>query len=112
MGSLAEPAFLGGFPARRHLALPWFTLVAEIRPDSDDVFPFTRTEFVWEAPRPGGLYLYVNDAINPGLELSDLNVADAEGLAITEAERASARSDDWYAFYLNNRGTATITVRR
>jgi hypothetical protein len=111
MGPLAEPAFLGGVPARRHLALPWFTLVAEIRPDSDDVFPFTRTEFIWEAPRAGGLYLYVNDAINPGVELADLNVADADGLPITEAERASAKSEAWYAFYLNNRGTATIRVR-
>jgi hypothetical protein len=38
-------------------------------------------------------------------------VADADGLPITKAERASAKSDAWYAFYLNNRGTATITVR-
>ena len=83
---------MGGIPARRHLALPWFTLVAEIRPDSDDVYPFTRTEFIWEAPRAGGLYLYVNDAINPGIELTDLNVADADGLPISEAERASART--------------------
>jgi hypothetical protein len=109
--TLAQPALLGGIPARRHLALPWFTLIAQVRPDSDDVYPFTRTDFTWEAPRAGGLYLYVNDAINPGLELTGLNVAGLDGLPVSEAERASARSDAWYAFYLNNRGTATIRVR-
>ena len=111
IGSVAAPAFVGGIPARRHLALPWFTLVAEIRPDSDDVYPFTRTEFIWEAPRAGGLYLYVNDAINPGFQLTDLNVADLDGLPISEAEGASASSDAWYAFYLNNSGMATIMVQ-
>jgi hypothetical protein len=109
--SLADPKFLGGIPARRHLALPWFTLVAEVRPDSDNVYPFTRTEFIWEPPRDGSLYLYVNDAINPGFELTDLNLAGFDGLPVSAAERASASSDAWYAFYLNNRGTATITIR-
>ena len=38
-------------------------------------------------------------------------MADLDGLPISEAERASARSDAWYAFYLNNSGMATITVQ-
>jgi hypothetical protein len=65
-----------------------------------------------EPRRTGQLYLYVNDAINPGLELAGLNVADADGWPITPEERQSGRSSSWYANYLNNAGTATIRVKQ
>jgi hypothetical protein len=64
----------------------------------------------WTAPQSGRLYLYVNDAINPGLELGELNLAEPDGLPITPEERQSGRSRAWYANYLNNAGTATITI--
>ena len=107
---LGDPAYLGGFAARRHLALPWFALVAEIGRDSGQVFPLSRTRVTWTAPQSGRLYLYVNDAINPGLELGELNLAEPEGLPITPEERQTRRSSAWYANYLNNAGTAIITI--
>jgi len=109
---LGDPVYLGGIPARRHLALPWFTLLAEIGRDSGQVFALNRARVTWTAPHTGRLYLYVNDAINPGFEIPGLNAADADGLPITPAERKSGRSSAWYANYLNNAGTATITIRR
>jgi hypothetical protein len=65
---------------------------------------------VLEPAQPGRLYLYVNDAINPGLELAGLNVADADGLPISPEERQNRKSSAWYANYLNNAGTALIRV--
>ena len=98
-------------PARRHLTLPWFTLVGEISRDSGAVFPLHRGRVVLEPTRTGQLYLYVNDAIN-GLGLDhDINVRDADGLPISEAERASAQEQRVVRRYLDNAGTATITVR-
>jgi hypothetical protein len=64
----------------------------------------------WTAPHSGRLFLYVNDAINPGLELGELNLGEPDGLPITAEERQSRRSSAWYANYLNNAGTATITI--
>ena len=108
---LLQPAYLGGIAARRDLALPWFTLVGEVGRDSGNTFPLHRDRVVLKPTQPGRLYLYVNDAINPGLELTDLNLADADGLPITPAERQSGRSSAWYANYLNNAGTAIIRVK-
>ena len=102
---------MASIPARRHLTLPWLTLVGEIGRDSGAAFPLHRDRVVLEPTRTGQLYLYVNDAINPGIELKDLNVDDAAELPITQAERASRKSSAWYATYLNNAGVATITVR-
>jgi hypothetical protein len=109
---LLEPAYLGGIAARRDLSLPWFTLVGEIGRDSGRTFPLHRNRVVLKPTEPGRLFLYVNDAINPGLELAGLNVADADGWPITPEERQSGRSSAWYANYLNNTGTATIRVRQ
>ena len=109
---LFERAYLSGIPARRDVALPWFTLVGEIGRDSGHTFPLARDRVILKPMQPGRLYLYVNDAINPGLELADLNVADADGLPITPAERQDRKSSAWYANYLNNAGTATIRVRQ
>jgi hypothetical protein len=109
---LLEPAYLGGIAARRAIALPWFTLLGEIGRDSGHTFPLHRNRVVLQPTQPGRLFFYVNDAINPGLELADLNVADADGWPVTPEERQSGRSSAWYANYLNNAGTATITVRR
>ncbi len=80
-----RPGFVLAIPARRHLALPWFVLVGEIGRDSGKVFPINRQHFVFVPPHGGHLYLYVNDAI------------DGSG----------AR---WDTYYLNNAGTATITL--
>jgi hypothetical protein len=108
---LLNPAFMAGIPSRRNLFLPWFSLIGEIGRDSGQTFPITRDSLVIRPNQSGRLYLYVNDAINPGLELTGLNVAGLDGLPVSAAERASARNDAWYAFYLNNSGTARITVR-
>ncbi|HSA79631.1 MAG TPA: DUF2235 domain-containing protein [Geminicoccaceae bacterium] len=80
-----RPTFVGAIPARRHIALPWFTLVAEIGRDSGDAFPVNRERFVLVPARNGRLYLYVNDAI------------DSFG-------------QGWDTYYRNNSGTATVTV--
>ena len=112
VGYLGNPVYFGLLPARRHLTLPWFTLIAEIRRDSGQVFPLTRPTRTWIAPHSGRLFLYVNDAINRWFEIPDLNSAEADGLPITPAERQSGRSSAWYANYLNNDGVATITIRR
>jgi hypothetical protein len=109
---LLEPAYLGGIAARRDMALPWFTLVGEVGRDSGHTFPLHRNRVVLKPTQPGRLYLYVNDAINPGLERADLNVADADGWPITPEERQNRKSSAWYANYLNNAGTATIRVRQ
>ncbi len=110
-GSVANPVFVARIPARRHLTLPWFTLVGEISRDSGAVFPLHRGRVVLEPTRTGQLYLYVNDAIN-GLGLDhDINVRDIDGLPISDAERTSGKSSAWYADYLDNAGVATITVR-
>jgi uncharacterized protein (DUF2235 family) len=81
-----RPGFVAAIPARRHLALPWFVLVGEIGRDSGKVFPVNRQHFVFVPPHSGRLYLYVNDAIDGIGEL-------------------------WNTYYLNNAGTATITLR-
>ena len=110
-GSVANPVFVARIPARRHLTLPWFTLVGEISRDLGAVFPLHRGRVVLEPTRTGQLYLYVNDAIN-GLGLDhDINVRDIDGLPISDAERTSGKSSAWYADYLDNAGVATITVR-
>jgi hypothetical protein len=112
VGYLRNPVYLVGIAERRHLTLPWFTLIAEIGRDSGQVFPLNRTKRTWIAPQSGPLYLYVNDAINRWFEVPGLNSADADGLPITPAERESGSSSAWYANYLNNGGRATITITR
>ena len=107
---LLQPAYLGGIAARRDISLPWFALVGEVGRDSGHTFPLHRNRVVLEPAQPGRLYLYVNDAINPGLELAGLNVADADGLPISPEERQNRKSSAWYANYLNNAGTALIRV--
>ena len=84
-----------GFPARRHLSMPWFTLIGEIGRDSGDIFPIKRPTFTFRPATSGRLYLYVNDAINAG----------AFDLA------AFGLGQDWSTYYANNKGTATIMVR-
>ena len=108
---LLEPAYLGGIAARRDLGLPWFTLVGEIGRDSGYTFPLHRNRVILKPTQPGRLYLYVNDAINPGLELAGLNVAAVDGWPITPEERESRKSSAWYANYLDNTGTAIIQVK-
>ena len=93
-----RPDFLAGLPMRRHLDLPWFTLVGEIGRNSGVVFPLNRQEFTFEPAASGILHLYVNDAINAlGERLSGL---------------ACDVGPNWDGFYENNRGRAVITVDR
>ena len=87
--------FMAGIPFRRELSMPWFTLLAEIGQDSGHVFPMNQTPFTFKPQHTGRLYLYVNDAIN------------ALGLPIDGVETSSQA---WNAFYLNNRGKASVTI--
>ena len=107
---LFHPIFVAGVPSRRSLLLPWFTLTGEIGRDSGYTFPLNRERVVVRPTQTGRLYLYVNDAINAlGTELAfDLQAID--GFPLDDDERKSGRSGAWYAYYLNNGGTATITV--
>jgi hypothetical protein len=108
---LFNPAFVAAVPTRRDVLLPWFTLMGEIGRDSGHTFPINRDRVVVRPTQTGRLYVYVNDAINSlGTELGfDLQTID--GFPIDERERQSGRSAAWYAYYLNNGGTATIRVK-
>ena len=108
---LVNPVFVAGVPSRRSLLLPWFTLTGEIGRDSGHTFPLNRERVIVRPSQTGRLHLYVNDAINAlGTEL-DFDAQAIDGFPIGEEERQSGRSAAWYAHYLNNGGTATITVR-
>jgi uncharacterized protein (DUF2235 family) len=108
--AVANPTLVAGIPARRHMSLPWFTLVGEIGRDSGVALPLHRGHVVLVPSRTGQLYLYVNDAIN-GLGMDHaINLRNLDGLPISDAERASGNSSAWYADYLDNAGVATITV--
>jgi hypothetical protein len=105
-----NPVFVAGVPSRRSLLLPWFTLTGELGRDSGHTFPLNRERVVVRPSETGRLHLYVNDAINAlGAEL-DFDPQAIDGFPIGEEERQSGRSAAWYAYYLNNGGTATITV--
>ncbi|MCG6907438.1 MAG: DUF2235 domain-containing protein [Desulfobacteraceae bacterium] len=88
--------FRMGFPARRVLSLPWFTLMGEIGRDSGQVFPMNRASFSFQPKQTGRLYLYVNDAIN------------ALGLPVDIG--TGERSRAWNAYYLNNSGRARVNI--
>jgi hypothetical protein len=62
--------------------------------------------------RPGAASCISTSTCDQGLgEDHDINVAGAERLPISEAERSSGTRSVWYADYVDNAGTATITVR-
>jgi hypothetical protein len=108
---LFHPIFVASVPSRRSLLLPWFSLTAEIGRDTGYTFPLNRERVIVTPAQTGRLHVYVNDAINSlGSEL-DFNVQHIDGFPIGEDERRSGRSAAWYAYYLNNAGTATIQVR-
>jgi uncharacterized protein (DUF2235 family) len=97
--------YLIGLPARRELLIPWFTLTGEIGRDSRYVFPLNRKSFDFVPPKSDTLYLYVNDAINT-LGLAIPNECDP-------SEPACKRvNDGWDANYLNNEGTAALTITK
>jgi hypothetical protein len=109
---LVHPVFVAGVPTRRHVLLPWFTLIAEIGADSGYVLPINRNKVVIRPRQGGRLYLYVNDAINGlGSELG-FDPDAINGFPIDEVERQNRRSSAWYAYYLNNAGSATLRVTR
>jgi Uncharacterized alpha/beta hydrolase domain (DUF2235) len=111
LGHLLNPVFVAGVPSRRSLLLPWFSLTGEIGRDSGYTFPLYRERVTVRPAQSGRLYLYVNDAINVlGTELG-FDPQAIDGFPIGEEERRTGRSAAWYAYYLNNGGTATITVR-
>jgi uncharacterized protein (DUF2235 family) len=110
VGHLLNPVFVAGVPSRRSLLLPWFTLTGEIGRDSGYTFPLNRERVMITPARSGRLYLYVNDAINAlGTELG-FDAQTIDGFPIGDEERRTGRSAAWYAYYLNNGGTATIRV--
>jgi hypothetical protein len=110
LAHLFDPDFLAGVPTRRSLLLPWFSLTAEIGRDSGYTFPLNREKVTVTPAQTGRLYVYVNDAINSlGSEL-DFDAQHIDGLPIGEDELRSGRSSAWYAYYLNNAGTATLRV--
>ena len=88
--------FALGIPTRRILSLPWFALTGEIGRDSANTFPIPESQIAFRPKTTGPLYLYVNDAIN----------SLGKEIPINEKEKSS----EWYANYLNNKGTAMITV--
>ena len=94
-----EWPFLLGFPMRRHLSMPWFTLIGEIGLDTGEIVPINRPSFTFRPASSGRLYLYVNDAIN------------AAALPIPQNEDRTVTSTDWWAYYSNNRGMAVVTVK-
>ena len=93
-----HPTYLGGLPSRRHVFVPWFTLLGEIEKDSGIVIPFNRTKFEFRAPASGRLYLYVNDAID--------SLYLFENYCAPEAKCDCVR--DWRCHYRNNLGSALV----
>lgn len=93
-----HPVSLLGIPARRHLTLPWFVLIAEIGRDSGHIFPMNRRFFSVRPKFSGELYFYVNDGIN------------TLPIDVPFNQTGSITFDTWDAFYRNNSGTAEITV--
>ncbi|MGI9500768.1 MAG: hypothetical protein ACR2P3_12055, partial [Geminicoccaceae bacterium] len=89
-------AFTLSLPTRRHLSIPWFTLMGEIGKDSGQAFPINRSNFTFRAQASGPLYIYVNDGIN------------VPGLSIPNARGNASRSVD--AAYANNLGKAVIEI--
>ncbi|MGH6895090.1 MAG: DUF2235 domain-containing protein [Geminicoccaceae bacterium] len=108
---LFHPAFVAGVPSRRSLLLPWFTLTGEIGRDSGYTFPLNRERVVVRPSQTGRLYVYVNDAINSLGWALDFDLQAIDGFPLDDDERQSGRSAAWYAYYLNNGGTATIRIR-
>jgi hypothetical protein len=98
-----NPILVFATPARRHLSLPWFTLMGEIGKDSGHVFPINQDDpFVFIAPAKGELHLYVNDMIN------------APGFGVRQGEEDTngeiIKSYDPDAAYQNNEGKAKVTL--
>ena len=93
-----HPIFLTFLPARRHLTMPWFTLIGEIGKDSGNLYAFNRDEFKFTPKHSGLLYLYVNDSIN------------ATGFPVPVNRAGTITLDKWWANYHNNVGTAEITL--
>ena len=100
-----DPRFILFVPTRRHLSLPWFTLMGEIGKDSGHVFPINRDEpFIYTSPADGRLHLYVNDMINvPGIGVPQ-DERDNDGEIIESYGPDAA--------YRNNRGKAKVTIVR
>ncbi|MEM8951272.1 MAG: DUF2235 domain-containing protein [Pseudomonadota bacterium] len=95
-----SPLFLLMSPTKRHLALPWFSLVGEIGRDSGNIFPINRETITFTAPATGRLYLYVNDTVN------------ALGLSIPQNPEHTKSLKSAVAAYRNNKGSAIVTVAR
>jgi hypothetical protein len=96
------PRLMVGWPARRHIVIPWFTLIGEVGRDSDYVLPFNQPRFVFQAEESGRLYLYVNDAIDP-MSCRMPETCKDKGPDCTTCE------PDWDQYYRNNSGVAIIT---
>ena len=93
--------YLAGLPARRHLSLPWFSLIGEIGTDSGNIVPFKERSFTFKSRYRGVLHLYVNDAIN------------AWGIQVPgKQSEGRGKNSTWDAFYRNNYGSASIKISR
>jgi hypothetical protein len=96
-----HPTYLGGLPSRRHVFVPWFTLLGEIEKDSGIVIPFNRTNFKFRAPASGKLFLYVNDAID------SMHLFEEACAPKSKCECV----DDWRCYYRNNTGSALVVYK-
>jgi hypothetical protein len=89
--------FLFSVPARRHLLIPWFTLVGEVGKDSGSVFPLNEPHFVFRPASDGRLFLHVSDGIDPlGIAKGQCN------------DETVAKESHWRCLYTNNSGSAIV----
>lgn len=84
--------FIASTPFRRLWSADWFVPVARIGDKGITQYRLDAPTTIITAPARGELFLFVNDAIAP--------------------LRAWPPAWGWDAYYLNNRGAATVTVKR